>query len=182
MPRPKKPAHLAADRRNGQRTQLAVPDGSRLARPEMPAGLEEAGRLAWDEYWSDPVSAAFTMADAELVREYVGAVGRRALYQRRLDAEPVTEGSQGQLVVAPWAKLLSREDQLITAARDRLGLSPKSRAMLGIAIGEAQRTAADLLASTPAAGPQHPAVVASSREPGPRILTAVEDDDDPRRS
>lgn len=145
MPRPKKTAGTAADPRNGHRASLDLPAATSL-RPEMPTNLLDAGIRAWDDYWADPVSAAFTGADSELVREYVRAVSRRDDYQAKLDAEPLTKGSQDQWVVSPWAKLLAREDALIQNARDRLGLSPKSRAALGLAIAEARKSLEDLAA------------------------------------
>lgn len=168
MPRTKKPAHLAADPRNGARTVLAQVDDVDLTRPPQPEGLNEAGVRAWEGYWSDPVCRAATRADHDLIRDYAWATHRRAEYQQALNAEPLVAGSQGQLVVSPYAKLLTREDMLIKDARDRLGLSPLSRSKLGIAIGEARKSAREA-----AMGAQPPAAPAAAS-----VIVTV--DDDPR--
>jgi hypothetical protein len=75
---------------------------------------------------------------------------RRALYDERERAyrayrrERLVTGSTGQLLLNPLRRAMSNFDSEIRQLEDRFGLNPLARARLGIQIGEAARTLADL--------------------------------------
>jgi hypothetical protein len=81
--------------------------------------------------------------------------------------QPMTMGSQGQLVLNPLYRQRTALDAEIRALEDRFGLTPKGGLTLGIQYGEAARSLQDLnqrFAQAPAQDEQ------------------VADDDDPRLS
>jgi len=53
-------------------------------------------------------------------------------------------GSQGQVVLNPLYKALLSIDAEIRQLEDRIGLNPKARVALGLSIGQAKKTLADL--------------------------------------
>ena len=53
-------------------------------------------------------------------------------------------GSQGQAVINPLYSALLKVDAEIRQLEDRIGMSPKSRISLGISIGQAKKSLADL--------------------------------------
>lgn len=56
------------------------------------------------------------------------------------DFQRITVGSQGQLKIHPLAERLLKLEATITALEDKLGLTPRARAQLGIAIGQYKLT------------------------------------------
>ena len=56
----------------------------------------------------------------------------------------MVRGSQGQPVLNPMFRAMALMDTEIRALEDRVGLTPKARAMLGIALGDAKKSLSDL--------------------------------------
>ena len=81
------------------------------------------------------------------------------LKQLRLEAEaglhgnPLVLGSQGQPVANPLARVVLGYDAEIRQLEDRLGLSPRARANLGISVGEAVKKLEDMFGSSAGSGP-----------------------------
>jgi P27 family predicted phage terminase small subunit len=55
------------------------------------------------------------------------------------------EGSQGQRVLHPAIKTMQWLDSAIFAIEKELGLTPKARATLGLAVNQYKKSAADLI-------------------------------------
>lgn len=109
-----------------------------------PMGLLKQTREQWDDFWDSDVSRVvgqhhlpalirlFEMRDAQ--------TRALRLYKKR----PMVEGSMGQPVVNPSMGTVQALEKDIRALEDRLGLTPKAQASLGIQIGTARLTAEQL--------------------------------------
>jgi hypothetical protein len=98
----------------------------------------------WVEYWRADVAAV-------LASHHVPALYRlfelRDAQQRALriyKKQPMVDGSMKQPVVNPAMSTVQALEKDIRALEDRLGLTPKAQANLGIRIGQAGMTAAEL--------------------------------------
>lgn len=113
--------------------------------PKAPPGLLKKTRDVWDAYWRSSVSNAVDPdADAHRIRRWIMAVDE---YERCLDVYRkgrLVRGSMGQPVLNPLAAQLNTLEGQIARAELELGLTPMARLRLGIEIGRAQLTAADL--------------------------------------
>src|ERR1039458_8777465 len=90
MPRTKKPAGAAVDRRNGRRTDLEVAAGGleRFALPpKRPAWTGET-LAAWEGAWADGVASMWTPADRPLLLRWADSIDRAARALRRADRHP----------------------------------------------------------------------------------------------
>lgn len=161
MPRTKKPAGQAVDRRNGRRAELTLADGGQLERfelpPRRPAWTVET-RQAWDGAWLDPVHAAWTAGDRPILLRWADSIDRAARALRRADRKPVVVGGNGQITEHP--SYGTAKAALATAERceQQLGMGALNRAKLGFTITEARKSLEDLNAA----------------------LAGDDDDDDPR--
>jgi phage terminase small subunit len=132
MPKPRKP--VEQKRRLGNPGKRPLPGKMKVARlasvegaPEPSRTLGDAGRLAWDAAWSE-ACAWLSASDAHSVLMYAEAVDdyvqlRDSLYRRGFDE------------VTLWRIRKQVQDlakQVSQLAGD-LGLSPASRAQLGVA-------------------------------------------------
>ncbi len=161
MPRTKKPAGQAVDRRNGRRAELAVPDGGQLVQfdlpPRRPAWLAEA-REAWEGAWADPISQAWTAGDRPILLRWIDHVDRAARALRRADRKPVVLGSVGQVVEHPSYGTAARAVAVAEKCEQQLGFGALNRERLGFTIASARKSLEELNAA----------------------LLAGEDEDDPR--
>ena len=113
--------------------------------PEPPAGLLKSSRETWDQFWSSPIAQAVEMAaDGPRLQRWIEAIDERTRVRRVFRRERLVTGSQGQPVLNPLAGYLSTLEREIAAAEPAFGMTPIARLRLGIAIGEARRTAAQL--------------------------------------
>ena len=162
MPRTKKPAGQAVDRRNGRRAELELVSES-LGRFDLPsrrpAWLAES-RLAWDGAWSDPISQAWTAADRPILLRWIDAVDRSWRALRRADRKPIVLGSTGQVVEHPSYQTAARSIATAEKCEQQLGFGALNREKLGFTIASARQSLLELNA-------------AFAEEAG--------DDDDPRR-
>lgn len=133
MPRTKKVAGTAVDRRNGRQIELAaarsvaVPAIDRAA--FLPASLEQ-----WDAYWSDPVAASQTPADLMMVRTWIEAYDDYRRKRAIADLEPLVRGSQGQQVANPMYQVANQALHAALQCARQLGIGARNRADLGMAI------------------------------------------------
>lgn len=140
MPRTKKPASNVVDKRNGRRTELQQVTGNRF---DPPDGLCEQALHQWDAYWDDQVSQVYTQADRNLLERWIGNVDRYWRLIVEADARPMTQNSQGN-VANPLYAVAFKIEASIKADEAQLGIGPKNRAALGIAVITEQKSLADM--------------------------------------
>lgn len=131
-------------RGHGAQTQaLALRDETEeLVIPPCPKGLLPRTRKRWDAYWtSDVARAADPVIDLHLVERWIRAVDQYERLEPIVKKTPLIKGSVGQLRINPLAAHLESLVAQIRQAEDALGMSPKARAQLGIALYEAQAAA-----------------------------------------
>ena len=173
MPRSKKPAGTAVDRRNGHRADLVVADGNdALAKPERPDNLCAEAVQQWDAYWQDAAARVQTAADRGVVLRWIDAVDRYLRTLGEADAQPLVFGSTGQQVENPLYKIADRALSTIERCEKQLGIGALNRAGLGIAVITGQRSLADMNARYGDGGNNAPGS-AEQAEADPR-LTVVE--------
>jgi P27 family predicted phage terminase small subunit len=141
------PKHPDRRHRRNVRDVRVLPLEVSQAAPPAPTGLLKSTIARWEAYWRSPVAAAADpVTDLPLIERYFRALDELERCGRVFRKARVTAGSQGQIVLHPLARYLSQLSSELMALEDRLGLSPKSRAQLGMAIAEAQKTLGDLAA------------------------------------
>jgi len=141
MARARRPAGTTADPRNGYRHELAVrPD--RLARFPLPGGRgrERLTRLAWDAWWADPVSEAWTVGDKPILVELADSYDRRIRALRRAEEDPIVPGRNEQPVASPWYAIAKDAYQAIQDGYQQLGFGALNRSRLGLMILTERRT------------------------------------------
>ncbi len=141
MPRTKKPAGDAVDRRNGRRADLSVVAGARL---DPPAGLCEESVAQWDAYWADAAASVQTSADRGVLLRWIDAVDRYLRTIGDADLDPVVSGSTGQPTENPLYKIADRALKTITDCERQLGIGALNRAGLGIAVLTERRSLQDM--------------------------------------
>lgn len=163
MPRAKKPAGQAIDRRNGERASLpAVP----LARFPLPKRSDDQKydlrtQRMWKALFDDQaLSSVLSPVDRELVVRWAQAVDDwiKALAEGRKD--PITEGRNDQPVASPWFAIAAQAMGVIERCEAQIGIGALNRARLGIAILAEQASLADLASRFDGGG---------GNEPDPRL-------------
>ncbi|MEY9837087.1 P27 family phage terminase small subunit [Streptacidiphilus sp. EB103A] len=149
MPRTKKPAGAAIDKRNGRKAELVAVAGARLDLPAPPEGVEWCTDAvqAWERYWQDSVTQALTPADDVLVLRWLESLNRYLILSRQADRSPLTVGSTGQDVLNPLYKAAELALKVVIACERQLGIGPAHRASLGIALLVEKKTLAGMNAS-----------------------------------
>lgn len=126
------------------RTTTVVPEPpprSVSEAPPAPDHLTEVGRAAWVALWELGAAGAYApAADAFIIDRYATAVQRRADLLRVIQSEGyLTEGSQGQQVLHPAARLLRDVEADMRKDEKELGLTPVARFTLqGLVLGVEQ--------------------------------------------
>ena len=147
MPRTRKPAGQAVDSRNGRRAELALPEGGRLERfdlpPRRPAWTAES-RRAWEGAWADPVCQAWTVGDRPLLLRWIDAMDRAARALRRADRKPVVLGGNMQVTEHPSYQTAKAQLAVAERCEAQLGFGALNRARLGLTITQAQKSLDDL--------------------------------------
>ncbi len=110
--------------------------------PVPPSGLRTLARRAWFAYFKSDVSAAFDEdADLHLLRRWVTYLDewyRVSAVLRKEDR--IVTGSQGQPVLNSLITYLEKLEKSIGRAEKELGLTPLSRAHLGLTAAEGTLT------------------------------------------
>ncbi len=135
------------DQRIEQGNRRAVPDLRALPGrviPDPDTRWLKATKDGWSAFWAADLSGAVEDADLPVIRRLFGMRDDQARALSRWRKTPYIEGSQGQPRRNPAFDESQMLERSIVALEDRLGLSPKARASLGIAIGQARMTAAEL--------------------------------------
>jgi P27 family predicted phage terminase small subunit len=117
-----------------------------VAVPKPPSGMLAATRRSWERYWASDVAAVATDADRDLVERLfvLRDEHARALRTVRSTGERLVSGSRQQPRLSPLLDLVFKLEGAIHTLETELGLSPLARARLGIAVGTARLTAAEL--------------------------------------
>ena len=125
---------------------LIVINGRLAEPPDPPSRLLKQTREAWIAYWSSPmVKFVSPQTDAPaLVRLFTLYDERARAYIALRKGERVVTGSKGQPVLSPLYSAIATMDPEIRQIEDRFGLSPRSRLQLGVVLGDAARSLAEI--------------------------------------
>lgn len=147
MPRPKKPPGMAADPRNGSRLSLVPAASAALDIPSPPdtLGLDELTQ--WRTFWESPQAQLLLETEHVIVRRWVDSLARYRRAIELADANPISTGSQGQDVESPYYKIAHDALKVAERCEAQLGVGPLARMKLGVQVGEASRSLADLNAA-----------------------------------
>jgi len=167
MPVAKRPAGTTADPRNGMRRELSARP-ARLARFPLPERRtrDRLTRLAWDAWWSDPVSECWTVGDKPILFELADAYDRRVKALRKAGEDPIVPGRNDQPVASPWYAIAQHAYEAVQDAYKQLGFGPLNRNRLGLMILTERKTLADLAAGYPGGSDYED-------EPDPRLADRV---------
>ncbi len=144
MPRTKKPAGQAVDRRNGRRADLGVVPGGEINKPDPPENLCAEARAQWDAYWVSPAAGIQTEADRGVVLRWIDAVDRYLRTLGEADKRPIVKGSTGQPIENPLYKIAAAALATIERCEKQIGVGALNRAGLGIAVIAEQRSLQDM--------------------------------------
>ena len=133
----------APEDREGRTTKVvpAPPPRSLSEAPPAPAHLGEVGRAAWSALWDLGSAGAYApAADAFIIDRYATQVQRRAELLEVIKREGyLAEGSQGQQVLHPAARMLRDVESDMRRDEKELGLTPVARFTLqGLVLGVEQ--------------------------------------------
>lgn len=146
MPRLPKPQHL---RQNSERRDvgLIAVDGE-IVIPEPPTGMLKQVLDSWAMFWRSPL-ARLVQIDSDLPSLYrlFTLYDERERCYRAVRKERLVMGSQGQMVLNPLYRQMSTNDTEIRNLEDRFGLTPMARLKLGVQMGDAARSLADINAA-----------------------------------
>lgn len=143
MAAPRKRQDLRQD--NRPERALTVIDGDGPVDVPSPMSTWSAGtKRSWATFWTSSVATVIKpeQHDALFRLFEMRDLQTRALARYR--KQPYVDGSTGQPVTNPSFADATKLETQICALEDRLGLTPKALANLGIAVGQAALTAADL--------------------------------------
>ena len=139
MPRAKKTAGTAVDRRNGQRAIVGVVPGLKVDRFNPPEGLCDEALAAWGAFWDDRQAMLLTPSAKVVLLRWVTALDRYLRTSAEADLEPLIDGSQGQQVLNPLYRVAELSRSTLDACERQLGIGGLNAASLGLAaISEAR--------------------------------------------
>jgi P27 family predicted phage terminase small subunit len=99
----------------------------------------------WAAFWRSPIAEVVIPAmDLPAVYRLFTLYDERERAYRAWRKQRLVRGSKGQLVLNPLAAQMNKMDTAIRQLEDRFGLTPKSRAQLGVTFTVAQESSADL--------------------------------------
>lgn len=150
MPARKKQPGTQQDRRpqRARVGQLAVVDGGQGRSvpppPKTHGGLLKSSVDAWESFWDSVGAGAAVDVDLVVAERWILA---RDEWQRSLNGirrRRLVEGSTGQPVLNPLTSWVASREAVMQKCEQQLGIGPKFRMDLGIAVGQARMTAAEL--------------------------------------
>lgn len=188
MPRLPKPKPL---RQNTERRDIGLVSipGGLADPPDPPAGLLAETVADWQAFWSSPLAtAAVPATDLPAITRLFRLRDERERMARVVRRARIVAGSEGQPRANPLYSQINSFDAEIRQIEDRFGLTPMARLRLGITLGDAARSLADLnaeldgdldddtaaadvlvaLAGSPAAQPRPARRALDGGEPRPR--------------
>ncbi len=129
---------------NRPQRDLVVIAGGLNATPEPDAKWLVGTKREWAAFFASDQAASL---DGATLPGVVRMFAMRDLQSRawaRYKKQPYVDGSQGQPVANPAFDEAMKLERAIVALEDRYGVSLKALANLGVAVGQAQITAAEL--------------------------------------
>jgi hypothetical protein len=144
VPRAKKTAGTAVDKRNGQRTLLGVIPGLKVERFDPPEGLCAAAVAAWEAFWVDRQAVLLTPSAKVVLLRWVDALDRYFRTLGKADEEPTSTGSQGQEVENPLYKVADKARATVEACERQLGIGGLNASQLGLAAISEARSLQDM--------------------------------------
>lgn len=144
--RPRKPPEQRIRKSTRGLGLVAAPEPDAVIVPDPPTGLLKKSKEIWRDYFTSPVSQAVELSsDRPRLERWILLVDEWHRTLRAMRKRGRWElGSQGQPVLSPLAGYLMQLEGQIKAAETELGMTPRARLSLGIAIGQVQKTIADL--------------------------------------
>lgn len=112
--------------------------------PKPPARLSKPARELWEGFWISDVAGAVTGTDHYALKRWIQSVDERDRLLTAVQKATTVRGSTGQPVLNPLAKRLDQLEAQIKGFEQQFGMTPKARADLGIATGNAAMTAEQL--------------------------------------
>ena len=113
--------------------------------PKLKGRYLKNTKLWWEDFWnSDLASAIDTKSDQSAVYRLATLIDERERIYKQAKKDRLVVGSQGQVVLNPLYSAMLKLDAEIRQLEDRIGMNPKARVSLGISIGQAKKTLADL--------------------------------------
>lgn len=112
--------------------------------PEPPSDISDESKALWSSYWRSDVSRAVEEPDHHALKRWIESVDERERLVVAVRDSTTVEGSTGQPVLNPLAKRLDTLEGQIERFERQFGMTPKARADLGIAAGNAAMTAEQL--------------------------------------
>ena len=113
--------------------------------PEHPDSLPESQYHNWDLYWSSSIALAADDVDIAVLTRlfcYRDELEKSIDIWQKMDIEERYEEQIGRYsvkrVVHPLSKRIKELEKLVLTIEDKVGLSPRSRAQLGIEISNAE--------------------------------------------
>lgn len=112
--------------------------------PPPPTGLLALTRDAWADFWSSPLAGLVeTRTDLMALRRLFQFYDEHERALRSFRRQRTVKGSTGQERANPLLRAVATPHEIL-ALEDRFGLSPRSRLELGVILGDAARSLADL--------------------------------------
>ena len=100
---------------------------------------------SWKAFEGSQVASLLDLGvDAMALYRLFDLYDERARARRVTWAEPLVEGSHGQMMLHPLLRRIAAIDRELLALEDRFGMSPKARLALGISITDGGGTLDDL--------------------------------------
>ncbi len=113
--------------------------------PDPPSGLLVASSAAWEAFWRSEVAGAVDLdSDLGRLRRWIRDVDEYERALREFRRKRLVAGSTGQLRLNPLAGRMKDLEASISAAENQFGMTPLSRLRLGVAVGQAALTAAEV--------------------------------------
>lgn len=123
----------------------SLPGSGVLGAPEPPAGLLEHTQEQWESFWGSPVARLVDRSsDMPALERLFELYDDCTRFRASIRANPMVDGSKGQLVRNPFVKDLKDTQAEVRQLEDRFGLSPRARLALNLTLGGVAKTLADL--------------------------------------
>jgi len=143
MPRPKKAAGTAVDKRNGIRPIDSVGTAKSVARYDPPRGINAYAREVWEEFWRDRQALLLTPSAKVVLNRWIQAVSRYDHMIKMADREPLLDGRE-TTIVNPRYRIAKDALATITDCEKQLGIGIMNATNLGMAALAEKTKLADL--------------------------------------
>lgn len=98
----------------------------------------------WKEYWSDDISTLVKPGEMSAVKRLFDYRDEHARALRAYRKERLTQGSKGQQRLSPAFDALQKLEKMMLPLEDRFALSSMARLRLGVELGSAQKSLAEM--------------------------------------